>query len=300
MSQDAVGSIDVYNAYSSGPQVLVKTTRFTAPDGKIYRLNNTVTVPGATTSNGKLIPSSIEATVTADQPGAGYNISTTTTFRIPGFQNTAKYDGFYADSVGPLTGGFVGVMPVPTAADIASAHTAAESSLEGTLQDKLIIELPSGIKVLEGSSQISTTSEIISSAPNAQGQYSITISGTIKIFGFKESDILSALATEMTSQASSSPSLLSLLNDSINYTNAQPDFTKGVMTVSLAFKSNWVPQFDVPSFQNRAEGLDNTALTTLIFSLPGVENANVKLWPFWVRNVPQNTSRIHVDVAYSS
>jgi len=300
VSQSASGSITIYNDYSSGPQVLVKSTRFTAPNGKVYRLNSTVTVPGATASRGQIVPSSVEATVTADQPGVDYNISTTTRFRIPGFQGTAKYDGFYADSSSPITGGFIGNMAVPTAADIATARSAAESSLNTTLENKLLLTLPSGIKVLDGSSQIATTSEVISSTPNSQGQYSLTIYGTIKIFGFNESDLLSAVATEMASQPNASVTDLSLHDYSANYSNAKPDFVHGIMTASLNLTSNWTQPFDASGFQTRAEGLDSSALNTLISSFSGVESANVNLWPFWVRRVPQNPSKIHVDVGYAS
>ena len=206
VSKYATGSIEIYNNYSSEPQVLVKTTRFTAPDGKIYRLDDTVTVPGGTTNSGGFVPGSIVTTVTADQPGSSYDISTTTRFRIPGFQGTAKYDNFYADSSGQITGGFVGAITVPSSADIAAARTQAEGTLDSALESKLLLKLPSDVKIINGSSQIATTSEAISSLPNAQGQYSMTVYGHIKIFGFKESDLLSALATEVTNQPNSAQS----------------------------------------------------------------------------------------------
>ncbi len=47
VSLSASGIATIYNAYSVASQDLVATTRFEAPDGKIYRIHNTVTVPGA-------------------------------------------------------------------------------------------------------------------------------------------------------------------------------------------------------------------------------------------------------------
>ncbi len=299
VSHKAVGTIQIYNAYSSRPQSLVATTRFTAPNGKVYRLDKGVTVPGATMSNGQLVPASIQANVTADQPGVDYNISTTTRFRIPGFQNTPKYNGFYADSVGPFTGGFVGVMSVPTASDLTSARANAQDTLNQALEAKLILKMPPNENFVTSSARIAVTSEDISSSPNSQGQYTITEYGQIEMFGFKESDVLFALAVEVQSGQSDH---LYLHDYSANYSNAQPDFKNGTMSVSLNFSSNWVQPaqpFDVSNFQTRAEGLDDSALKTLIFSLPGIKTADVKFWPFWVRGVPQNTSKIHVDVVYS-
>src|SRR3989344_1560274 len=74
VSQKASGKIRIVNAYSSEKQTLVATTRFAAPDGKIFRLDNQILVPGAQIKDGKIIPSSVESSIPADQPGAGYNI----------------------------------------------------------------------------------------------------------------------------------------------------------------------------------------------------------------------------------
>ena len=259
-------------------------------------MDDTITVPGATIADGQLVPSSIEATVTASQPGADYDISTTTRFRIPGFQSSAKYNGFYADSVGSITGGFIGVLPVPTPSDLAAATSAAQSNLDSVLYDELLLKLPSGVKVVASSSQITITSQDVSSVPNAQGQYSLTTYGTIKLFAFKETDLLSSLATEVANQSSTN---LSLHDYSADYSAAQPNFAKGTMTVSLILTSDWVQPFDQSGFQARAEGLDDSALKTLIFSLPGAKSADISFWPFWVTSVPQNPSKIHVDVAYA-
>ena len=65
MSQKAQGTLTIYNAYSSAPQTLVATTRFVTPDGKIFRLTNEVTVPGAKITNGQIVPSSINAPIAA-------------------------------------------------------------------------------------------------------------------------------------------------------------------------------------------------------------------------------------------
>ncbi len=73
-------------------------TRFLALDGKIFRLTKGITVPGAKIVEGKIIPSSIEAAVIADQPGEAYNIGPVSRFSIPGLKGTPKYEAFYAES----------------------------------------------------------------------------------------------------------------------------------------------------------------------------------------------------------
>ena len=53
----ATGKLTVQNAYSSDAQVLVATTRFESPDGKIFHLDSRTTIPGATIKDGKVVPS---------------------------------------------------------------------------------------------------------------------------------------------------------------------------------------------------------------------------------------------------
>ena len=62
VERKAEGTLTVYNAYSSEPQVLVATTRFLSPGGKMFRLDERVTIPGAKIENGKIVPSKIGET----------------------------------------------------------------------------------------------------------------------------------------------------------------------------------------------------------------------------------------------
>jgi len=86
VEKKASGRIVVYNEFSSAPQKLIATTRFETPDGKIYRIKDAVTVPGA---------GSVEATVYADQPGEEYNIDLTD-FTIPGFKGNFLHIFLYS------------------------------------------------------------------------------------------------------------------------------------------------------------------------------------------------------------
>jgi hypothetical protein len=107
----ASGQIIIYNAFSSATQPLVRNTRFETPDGKIYRIKQSLSVPGASIKDGETIPGSIEATVYADEAGEEYNISLTD-FTIPGFKGGPRFDKFYARSKTPMSGGFMGKISV--------------------------------------------------------------------------------------------------------------------------------------------------------------------------------------------
>ena len=107
------------------------TTRFVTPDGKLFRLVSSVTVPGAQVTNGQIVPSSIDAPVAADQPGDAYNVGPVNKLTIPGFQGSPKYNAFYGQLASGTSGGFVGTKAVPTAADITSGKDKSERGVAG-------------------------------------------------------------------------------------------------------------------------------------------------------------------------
>lgn len=130
VNEKATGEITIYNNYSGESQVLIKNTRFQSPDGKIFRIGDSVEVPGKIGNT----PGSIKAKVSADSYGADYNISATD-FTIPGFKGTARYEGFYAKSSSSMTGGISGMVQVVSKGDIENANTELKPELENKLRD---------------------------------------------------------------------------------------------------------------------------------------------------------------------
>ena len=85
----ASGKIVVYNEQTVA-QRLIKNTRFESPTGKIYRINDSITVPKASISGGKTTPGSLEVTVYADEAGPEYNIAPTD-FTLPGLKSSPTF-----------------------------------------------------------------------------------------------------------------------------------------------------------------------------------------------------------------
>ncbi len=72
VNDPAQGSITIYNKQATA-QTLIKNTRFQSPDGKIFRVQDSVSIPGGSDS----APGSVQATVYADTGGDQYNIGAT-------------------------------------------------------------------------------------------------------------------------------------------------------------------------------------------------------------------------------
>ena len=89
VSKKASGTVVIYNNYNSSSQRLIKNTRFETPEGLIFRVSDSVTVPGKKGST----PGSVEATIVADEPGDKYNVGLKD-FTIPGFKGDPRYATF--------------------------------------------------------------------------------------------------------------------------------------------------------------------------------------------------------------
>src|SRR3989338_4190473 len=126
----AGGVVPVSTAYSPASQRLIANTRFEAPDGHIYRIRDSVTVPGMKQG----VAGTVSATLYADSPGPAYNKSGGVSFTIPGFKNDPRDAKITARSEGALSGGFVGDETVVAPADLAAAKAALQKQMDGAVR----------------------------------------------------------------------------------------------------------------------------------------------------------------------
>ena len=130
----ATGKAIIYNNYDSSPQKLIKNTRFESSKGKIYRINQSVEVPGKKGGT----PGSVEVTLYADSNGADYNIPDNSSFTIPGFKGTPRESLFYAKSKGAISGGASGSMSLASLSDLNAAKDSLAVELRKSIQDEVL------------------------------------------------------------------------------------------------------------------------------------------------------------------
>ncbi|OGY59847.1 MAG: hypothetical protein A3B23_00355 [Candidatus Colwellbacteria bacterium RIFCSPLOWO2_01_FULL_48_10] len=310
VQRKAAGTITIYNGYSSDPQPLVKDTRFSSPDGKIFRITKALTIPGAKIIDNKIVPSAVEADVIADKAGAEYNIAPAS-FKVPGFQGTPKYDGFYGESKGAMTGGLIGVIKVATATDMANAKTAITKSVDNALRSEIALIVPQDIKILDGATRFTVTKIDTDKNADEAGNFKLTAYANIKMIGFRENDALLALEARLAEDvrldlirkgsltASEAGNIIDLtLKEGYAFTYGAPkiDFDKKDMSISLKLHSVWTRAIDLEKFKAAIGGKKQKELASGPLPSPGIKSMNIKLWPFWVRTIPSNPAKISLDV----
>lgn len=290
VSEKARGRLTIYNAYSSQPQTLVATTRFETPDGKIFRLDNQVVVPGAEIKDGKIVPRSVETGVTADKAGEEYNVGPVEKLVIPGFKGTARYRGFYGALLQGAAGGFVGEKAVPTDADVAAAREKMAAILKSSLENNLLSGRPAEFKILPGASETRVTKMAVQRSTDEKGNFGIIGEAEFRAIGFREED-LKKLLLELARREHPDTDFRNL---EINYSGVAADYGKGEVKFSVSARGELVPVFLTENFKSQAAGRDLNSVRSQILKLPQLADAEVSLWPVWLRRLPDNPEKITI------
>lgn len=294
IERKAAGKMTIYNAYSSESQQLVANTRFQTADGKVFRLAKAITIPGAQIKDGKIAPSSIEADIVADKPGAEYNIDTIPKLTIPGFAGTPKFNGFYGEIKTPTTGGFVGEAKIATEADITKAKSEATRTLESSIRTLLASQIPADFKVLDGSSKFTITKQTIDDIGDSEGNFSVFTEGEVAVIAFKEADVLTLLINRVEAEEEFD---YQVKHEQLTYEVVDADDPhSGKMLVEVNYRAQLSRVIDQKSLLQNVRGQTEEGLKGIIAVIEGVEGAEVSFWPVWVRKVPQSLEKIELIV----
>ncbi len=294
VSQRARGTVTIWNAHSRSPQILARNTRFATLDGRIYRTISAVTVPGARISAGEIQPSSIDAEVIADIAGEAHNIGPVARLRIPGFQGTPRYTGFYGEFKTGASGGFIGEIKVPTESDISQAKEEVATKVRDAIRSSITMTIPPELKIIENAITYTITREGVTGDVNEQGEFTYGVIMEAKVPAFRENDIIALMAQKFHESNANSYDLIS---QNLSYTSAPTiNLVAGHISIPLEFTGSWARSFDPGAFKTKILGMNSHYLREAVFSIPGVSNAQVNFSPFWVNSVPQDPARVRINL----
>lgn len=289
VSEKATGIIVIYNHFSPAPQRLIKNTRFESPTGRIYRINQSLTVPGQKTENGKVVPGSIEAQVFADAAGEEYN-SALSDFTIPGFKSDSKrYAGFYARSKTALSGGFEGTVKTASDAAFASARETLSRSLEAGLAKEAKAKVPADFILFDGALVFSYTEN---TSTEKNGSVALKETVTADAYLFKRPLITSRIA-ESTVGAGIPVTIPDL--DSLRFAwSESPGSTsrESGIRFTLTGSAQTIFVYDADALRTALLGKQKSDLASILSSFPTIEKVDVVLRPFWSSSFSTNPKRL--------
>jgi len=299
-AEKAEGTVRVYNAYSVSAQVLVATTRFVSADGKLFRTPSRITVPGGHYEGGKLVPGEVDIKVVADEPGPEYNIGPST-FSIPGFAGTDRYTKFYAKSFQPMEGGYIEKVPKVQKADLEEAEEIlvkrvkeeAEALLENELASEEISSkyyfLKDGqrIEILESFSLAKVGDEL--------EDFNYQVKARIKTLLFLKEDLESFAKEAIISKM---PDDMELHEESLSvkYYAEAVNLDSGKVVLSLDVSAKIYPEIDHFYLKESLKGKSFLVTKLFLEGQPQLTRVSVKFWPFWVKEVPQDSDKIRFNI----
>jgi hypothetical protein len=292
----ASGRIVIYNNFSSSPQRLITNTRFETPSGLVFRIKESVIVPGQRKEGGVLVPGSVESVVYADAPGAEYNIGLSD-FTIPGFKNdSARYKGFYARSKTAMTGGFSGV--------VKKISTETLRVTEENLRERLKNNIVTAIKA-----EVPTTAVFYPTALfmeyEALPQESVTESSAAVVMSasstavfFNRAKLSELLATKYIPEYAGEAVMVVNL-DSLEFALA-PGQTSPLNSDTLSFvlkgQAKFVYQINTAALAKDLAGKNKKDMGEVIKNHRSVDRTEVVIRPIWKNNFPTNPEKIKILV----
>jgi len=294
----AIGTITIYNEYSEDPQQLITNTRFESPDGKVYRIQKAIIIPGMTKgSNGATVPGTITAEVIADQAGQNSNQDQAgISFTVPGLQNTPQYETTYAKSTTPITGGFSGVRKVVSAQDEEDTREELRTDLERSIAAAVTAEANNDIFVTYNPEFIT-----YSSLNDTVEGDSVIISEKATVSGiiFEMKTLNNAIASDALGNGSDENLVLENISElRINLedaSNFNPDSGQSGV-VRFSGDARFVGDINFDQVKGDVMGMSKSELKSFLEKADGVKRARIAISPFWKQSVSENTEKIDIII----
>jgi hypothetical protein len=291
----AEGVVKIINN-SDITQVLVANTRLQPPSEKFLSPLEENEKPWFLTKERIVIPpkSSKEVKVVAYAPGEKYNIGPSK-FSIPGLKGTPQELLVYGESSQPMAGGFKGEVSIVTEEDLKKA----KESLVGKIKEegeKLIKEkISQNYFFLDGVSKTDFFDEVFS-ATSGQEAEKFTFKVKIRTKGivFLRRDLDEFIKNYI---QSSNPEK-EIWQEKLSFETKLKDFDieKGKIFFKLKVNSKVYKKVDEVILKKQIAKNSIQDLQIFLKEQPWVEKFEIKVFPFWVKKIPENLERINLSL----
>jgi len=300
-NQKASGTIKIFNEYGTEEQSLVATTRFLSEDGKLFRLSEGVTIPGAKKEGDTLVPGEIEARVVADKPGEEFNIGPTK-FTIPGFQDSGmeKYTKFYAKSESAMTGGGKEEKKSNsvTEEDIQKAKIQILDELNKSVVERIKEKTEEEKIVLEDAINKEEAVYKISNSPGDVAEsFQMTVQMKISALVFSDKEIKKMVSLMIAERESGSVNV-DEESISLDFGKADPNFRTGLINIKFHAKANLIPDINIEEIKSNILGKNEDYLKNYLDNFPDIDGASIEYWPSFLKGrIPLQAKRVEIRLS---
>lgn len=291
------GRIRVFNNFTENNQRLIANTRFESPDGLIYRIQDSITVPGKTGDT----PGSIDVQVFADKAGEEFNKNEEDIkFTIPGFEGQPQFDGFYAESLTGFSGGFVGTRNVISDEDKSIATENLKNKLKDSIKNKLNND-PAGDNLMFTNLD-SLKFEVVSEEESKKDSDSVELKmkAYATVISINKEDFSRKIAEENISAFDTENEKIEIMNLtelSLEIKNEE-EVSENTQKISVGIQGDivfiWITEEKALKEALKDEKKED--MRSILESFPGIAKAEVIIKPFWSNDFPSNENKIEIEL----
>jgi len=295
----AQGSITVKNTYSTLAQTLVAGTRFEA-NGLIYRTQSDVVVPGYTDSGGgNITAGTANVSAIAESPGDQYNISSSS-FHIPAFAGTAKYDKITGSSVGAMSGGSTKEVKVVSASDISGAKKTFGEDVKNEVkkegQDKMKKD-----ETLDDEAQKTSigTLSVSKNADDEADEFSVSAPVSFKGLAYKKDDLTKVVFESFKGKTGPNKQILEEKLDSADVTFNDIDLEKGTAQGEAKAPLHLGTKIDEKQLKDEISGKGEGKAKEYMENLEGVDSVEMSFFPGFWKKVSRLKNHIYIKTEFT-
>jgi len=294
VKEKAKGVAVLYNAFGPEVQFLDVNTRLEGSNGKIYRTDAKVSIPPLSDIG---IPGSVEVGITALEDGESYN-SGPLDFTVLGYKNTSKYKKIYGRSQGDIIGGFKGLKKLVNEEEKVEASKELETSLEVTLLQKAIDQIPPGYILFKDATFFKFESELGQS--KGIEEIPVILKGTLYGFLLEEKDLTEEIMKiKFPSEKSEEIYIKNIKDLNFVLTDRDVSFEE---TTSISFKLNGPVR--IVSYIKKEDiikdllGESKKDFKNILSKYKNIESADLRVKPIWESTIPKEKEDIIVKINY--
>ncbi|ETB63792.1 TPA: hypothetical protein DIC38_02375 [Candidatus Nomurabacteria bacterium] len=299
VSIKAKGEVVFYNEFATTSQKLLAGTFLVDENGKTYKTDNTVIIPGYKIVNGKKVLGEVSTPITSFLAGESYNGSPKK-FYISEFKGMDKYSKIYANLKSPLVGGISGEAYKIGSVNEDNLKIFANSTLKNVLEKKLKAEIPEGYIYYQGASSFSYNTDTIGYSKDPKA--SVLLSGSLTAILIEEKDLKNNLiklfSVDIKDKEINQIDITNIKDLKFNFYESDQLVHKEINNVEFLLNGNvnllWNP--DISFLKSKLVNLKKIDANSVFLLDPGVSHASLSVFPPWKKLLPEDKDKIKITI----
>lgn len=293
----AQGTLTVSNSYSTSAQTLVAGTRFES-GGLTFVAQSDISVPGYVDEGDGAIAGNATVSVIAAEPGDEYNLGTST-FHIPLYAGTARYDKLTAVNKDSMSGGTTKEVKIVTEADITAATEALKNEAETEIKKEGQNKKKEGFSIEADSEKVTVGDITVSKkAGDEANEFSVSAKAAYYGLSFNRSELNKMVYEYLKSKTIPTKQILETELSSVDLVIDEVNFEQGKIMGTASVAIHLGTKIDDNRLKDEVIGNNKEKAENYLKNLEGVESVKVDFWPGFYQNVTRLKNHIYIKTEF--